>query len=143
MRTVGLPLPAPPSLALHNRDVTSTSSATSRNFGFPAVPSVDDDSSLPAPQDLLVREVAGGVQPRSRFAFCFSDTGWELLVSNSGHETILRGRDKRDFAFGGWADLKTGRIWAANGTIKNVPKRWRATVAGALENHFRQFFRWH
>jgi hypothetical protein len=98
---------------------------------------------LPGAAEILVREVAGPIQPRSRIAFCFSDTAWELLVSNSGHETILRGRDKRDFAFGGWADLKSGRIWAANGTIKNVPKPWRPSVAGALENHFRTFFTWH
>lgn len=97
---------------------------------------------LPASADIAVREIAGPIAPRSRIAFCFSDSGWELLVSNSGHETILRGRDKRDFAFGGWADLKSGRIWAANGTIKNVPRRWRSVVAGALENHFRLFFRW-
>lgn len=121
----------------------STSQRDLSNCDVGPVHPSEDETPLPAPQDIVVREVAGPIQPRSRIAFCFSDTGWELLVSNSGHETILRGRDKRDFAFGGWADLRSGRIWAANGTIKNVPKRWRPTVSGALENHFRLFFRWH
>ena|SRR6185436_15098187 len=94
-----------------------------------------------SPSLIAVQEI-GSIEPRSKVAFCFSTTSWDLLVSNSGHGTILRGRDKRDFEFGGWCDLKTGRLWPTNGTVSNVPAKWLDAVQGALENHFRVFLQW-
>ena len=136
----GVLLPAPPSALgiLRRPGGPSTSQRDLSNCDVGPCPRAKTKRPSPPRRTLRCARLPGRSNP-----YCFSDTGWELLVSNSGHETILRGRDKRDFAFGGWADLKSGRIWAANGTIKNVPKRWRPTVSGALENHFRLFFRWH
>ncbi len=101
------------------------------------------DPDLIRPSDIEIRQVGKPIEKQAKFAFCFSSTSWVLLVSASGHEAILRGRDKQDFDCGGWADLKTGRVWAVNGTIKNVPKKWRPLVEAALSNHFRTHFVWH
>jgi hypothetical protein len=95
----------------------------------------------PRPGDVEVRQL-GTVQPRSKIAYCFSSDQLLLLVSNSGHGNILRGRDKRDFDYGGWCDLKSGRLWPTNGTVSAVPPTWREVIQGALENHFRTFLEW-
>ena len=90
---------------------------------------------------IVVQEL-GAVKPRSKVAFCFNTNTWTLLVSNSGHNKILRDRDAADFDFGGWCDLRSGRIWPTNGTVSNVPKGWRDAIQGALERHFREFLSW-
>lgn len=95
----------------------------------------------PRPADVEVRAL-GRIAPRSKIAYCFSCDQLLLLISNSGHGNILRGRDKRDFDYGGWCDLKSGRLWPTNGTVSAVPPTWRHVIQGALENHFRTFLEW-
>lgn len=98
-------------------------------------------SATPSAQDVIVEEI-GIIKPRSKIAYCFSPDLLLLLVSNSGHGKILRGRNRHDFDFGGWCDLKTGRLWPTNGTVSNVPPKWRYVIEGALETHFRRRFQW-
>jgi hypothetical protein len=98
-------------------------------------------SEAPGARDVIVEEL-GEIKPRSKIAYCFSSDQLLLLVSNSGHGKILRGRDKHDFDFGGWCDLKTGRLWPTNGTVSRVPPRWRHVIEGALELHFGRGFEW-
>ncbi|MBF0274776.1 MAG: hypothetical protein HQK84_06050 [Nitrospinae bacterium] len=95
----------------------------------------------PSAQFIEVQEI-NSIKPKSKVAFCFNSQSWTLLVSNSGHGTILRGRNKVDFDFGGWCDLKSGRIWKNNGTVSNVPPQWLEAIKGALENHFLLDFDW-
>lgn len=92
--------------------------------------------------DLVVTEIRAPVDPRKKVAYCVNLSALEILVSNSGHGTILRGRDKRDIDFGGWVDVRTRRIWETNGTVKNVPGPLRGAIAGALGRHFEVTFRW-
>jgi hypothetical protein len=94
-----------------------------------------------SPSLIDVQEV-GSIRPKSKIAFCFNSSSWTLLVSNSGHNAILRGRDRRDYDYGGWCDLRTGRLWPTNGTVSNVPENWRESIQGALENKFRAFLEW-
>jgi hypothetical protein len=92
--------------------------------------------------DLIELKQLGAIAPKSKIAYCFSSENLLLLVSNSGHSTMLRGRDRRDFDSGGWCDLKTGRLWPTNGTVSNVPARWRDVIQRKLENHFRVNLNW-
>ena len=99
-------------------------------------------SAPPFSVDYIEVEQIGSIKPRSRVAFCFNSSSWTLLVSNSGHGRILRGRDRRDFDFGGWCDLRTSRLWPTNGTVSNVPGKWLDAVQWDLENHFRTYLEW-
>lgn len=101
----------------------------------------ETDEAAPGAADVIVEEI-GDIKPRSKIAYCFSPELLLLLVSNSGHGKILRGRDRRDFDYGGWCDLKTGRLWPTNGTVSNVPPRWREVIEGALVAHFKRPLRW-
>lgn len=101
----------------------------------------ENASSWITSQDVIIEEL-GEIKPRSKIAYCFSSETVLLLVSNSGHGKILRGRSRRDFDYGGWCDLKTGRLWPTNGTVSNVPPQWRAIIKEALETHFQTRLVW-
>ena len=97
--------------------------------------------TLPDAAHIVVEEL-GPIVSDKKIAYCFSEDSWTLLVSHSGHGKMLRGRSKQEYGSGGWAELKKGRIWDTNGTISNVPPRWRDPVKEALEKHYHVSLMW-
>ena len=96
----------------------------------------------PDKDDVEIEEVRPPVTTDKKIAYCYNPTNATLAISNSGHGTILRGRDKRDYSSGGWVDIASGRIWETNGTVKNVPKPLRDVIAQVFSERFDVTLRW-
>ena len=92
--------------------------------------------------DVAIEVVRPPIDAGRKIAYCYNPDGAVLAISNSGHATILRGRDKRDYAYGGWVDLATGRIWETNGTVRNVPRPLRQLIAKVIATRFDTALRW-
>ncbi len=92
--------------------------------------------------DIEIQVIRPPIDRAKKIAYCYNPDAAVLAISNSGHATILRGRDKRDYAYGGWVDLATGRIWETNGTVRNVPRPLRHLIAQVISGHFDTPLRW-
>ena len=74
-------------------------------------------------------------------AFLYNSHNEQIIISRSGHPTMHRSYDKRDYKYGGWIDLKRECIIFHCGTAGQIPKALRDKVQASIENHFRKYLR--
>lgn len=72
--------------------------------------------------------------PSGIFAFAVNPSNFEIVLGRSGHNTILRSYDKRDFCEGGWVDIKSKKLILNCGSLANVKDH--VVVKRSLENFF-------
>jgi len=76
----------------------------------------------------------------NQIAFAVNTETYNIVVSSSGHPTIVRHLGN-DFTGGGWLWLSTNKITYVAGYLGYLPCKFRSAVLAALCNHFRKEFR--
>lgn len=71
-----------------------------------------------------------------QLAYVVNQNNYTIIVSRSGHDTILRDRCKRDYE-GGWIFPKKKKITFYSGTLGEVYPEDQIKVKESIENYFR------
>ena len=78
------------------------------------------------------------LKANNNLAFAVNPDNFEIVVSNSGHATILRDYSKLDFCQGGWVNIKQKKLIFNCGSLADVKDK--PGVKNALQDFLGLYF---
>lgn len=88
----------------------------------------------------LIERIGKDIKGAKQLAFIVNLDTFNIFISRSGHPTLLRDRDKRDY-HGGWVFINQSKITFNSGSLGHIPPKWKEALCNSLSNYLNKSLR--